>query len=112
MKKNGVENGEKIKPERDAKGRFLPGSPGGPGRSIRAKKPISFAKIEQSLQDDLKSTDPKVRHPATKILLALRKAGLSDDSEEVTLLDSRLKRVFGVALSSILEDSDIEVLDE
>ena len=111
MEKDGTESVSKGNPKRDEKGRFLPGSPGGPGR--KAKEPITLAKIEESLQDDLKSTDPKIRQGAVKLLLTLRKAGLSDESEKITLLDPRLQRALGVAMSGILEDPDIsEILDE
>lgn len=35
--------------------------------------PLTMDQIELALQADLKSDDPKVRHPATRLLLALRK---------------------------------------
>lgn len=111
MTKNGNENGEKTKPERDERGRFIRGCSPGPGRSVRAKKPISLAKIEESLRSDLESSDPKIRQGAAKILLALRKAGLNDDGETITLLDPRLQRFLGVAMSGILDDPDVIEVD-
>ena len=95
-----------------AKGRFLPGSPGGPGR--KARKPISFSDIEQNLQDDLKSTDAKIRHNATKLLLLLKKAQLSiDDSDKPSMLDPRIQRIVNHALGDLLNAPDVqEVVDE
>ena len=108
MKKDGTENDNK----RDAKGRFLPGSPGGPGRKTR--KPITLAEIEESLQDDLRNKDPKVRHNATKLLLLLKKAQLDiDDKDQPSILDPRIQKMFKLAQAGILEDPEVtEVEDE
>ena len=111
MTNNGTENDNKGNPKRDAKGRFLPGSPGGPGR--KARKPITLAEIEESLQDDLRNKDPKVRHNATKLLLLLKKAQLNtDDSDQPSILDPRLQQAFGVSMTGILDDPDVEEVDE
>jgi hypothetical protein len=110
MTKNGTESVSKGNPNRDSMGRFLPGSPGGPGR--KTLKPISLSAIEMNLQQDLKSTDAKIRHNATKLLLLLRKAQSLDDPEGLTMLDPRLQKVLGVSMSGLLDDTDVEGVED
>jgi hypothetical protein len=111
MTVNGDESVSNGNHRRDAKGRFLPGGPGGPGR--KARKPITLAEIEQSLQDDLRNKDPKIRHNATKLLLLLKKAQLNEDeSDKPSILDPRIQKVFGIALAGILEDPDVEEVED
>jgi len=53
---------------------FKAGDKPGPGRGNKKPvKPLTIEQIELALQLDLKSKDPKVRHPATRLLLALKK---------------------------------------
>jgi len=114
MTVNGDESVSNGNLKRDPKGRFLPGGPGGPGR--KARKPITLAEIEQSLQGDLREKDPKIRHNATKLLLLLKKAQLNiDDSKQPSILDPRLQKMFKLAQAGILEDPDVvevEVVDD
>jgi len=106
MTNNRDESDNKGDSKRDAKGRFLPGSPGGPGR--KARKPITFSDIEQSLQDDLRDKDPKIRHNATKLLLLLKKAQANEkEPNQPSILDPRLQQVFSAAMAGILEDPDV-----
>jgi hypothetical protein len=65
---------EKKDDKRDEKGRFEKGYSGGPGRGRKRKsaRSVSLEEIEGYLLPDLKSRDPKVRHPATRLLIALK----------------------------------------
>ena len=59
--------------KRDEKGRFRKGYSGGPGRGQRKpSKPMTYEDIELLLQPDLKDSDPKVRHTATRLLIAIK----------------------------------------
>lgn len=72
-KNGGDQNGQCQDIKRDGKGRFLKGF-AGPGRGKKKKQePLTFEQIELALQKDLTSSDAKVRHPAVKLLLALKK---------------------------------------
>jgi hypothetical protein len=66
-------NGKDSLSERNEKGQFKSGNPGGPGRGKRKpSKPMTYEDIELLLQPDLKDSDPKVRHTATRLLIALK----------------------------------------
>ena len=58
--------------KRDKKGRFKKGYSGGPGRGNRNLKPLTYEDIELLLQSDLRDSDPKVRHTATRLLIAIK----------------------------------------
>jgi hypothetical protein len=109
MTKNKTEkqgkNGKKL---------FQKGGAPGPGRGKKKPlKPITLEEIEQRLQSDLAHKDPKIRHAATKLLLVLKKTKLDDGPEELTMLDPRLQKVFGVLMGGLLDDLYLtEVLDE
>ena len=63
----------------------------GPGRGHKVDKPEIQAKpltmndIESALQIDLSSKDPKVRHPATRLLLALKKQVGQQDADSTVM---------------------------
>ena len=90
MTKNGELTGANTDQKRDEKGRFVSGSKGGPGRGNRKQKKISIDEIELALQQDLRSKDPKVRHPAVKLLLMLRRQEKKPDAD-TEILDPVLK---------------------
>jgi hypothetical protein len=77
--------GAKKDSGRDEKGRFKPGYSGGPGRGNRNLKPLTYEDIELLLQSDLKDSDPKVRHTATRLLIALKNK--MPDQDDGKILD-------------------------
>ena len=97
---------------RDEKGRFVSGSKGGPGRGNRKQKKISIDEIEQALQQDLKSKDPKVRHPAVKLLLMLRRQENKPDAD-TEILDPVLQRMYDLCFGSLQDEvTDDEITSE
>ena len=70
---------------------FQEGGLPGPGRGHKSDKPEIQAKpltmddIESALQQDLSSKDPKVRHPATRLLLALKKQVGQQDADSTVM---------------------------
>ena len=70
---------------------FKEGGKPGPGRGHKVDKPEIQAKpltmndIESALQQDLQSKDPKVRHPATRLLLALKKQVGQQDADSTVM---------------------------
>ena len=78
------ENGNKAAEKRDEKGQFIKGSSGGPGRGRRRpSKPLTYEDIELLLQSDLKDSDPKVRHTATRLLIAIKEKMPNQDEKPV-----------------------------
>ena len=92
---------------------FQKGGKPGPGRGHKLNKsdspvkPVTMADIENALQQDLQSKDPKVRHPATRLLLALKKqVGQSD--ADATVMDRWVQELIGFLMQmqeSIFEGS-------
>jgi len=77
-------NGEKRGEKRDEKGQFKKGHSGGPGRGFKnPSKPLTYEDIELLLQSDLKDSDPKVRHTATRLLIALKHKMPDPDDQPV-----------------------------
>ena len=78
--------------KRDEKGRFKRGYIGGPGRGKRKpSKPMTFEDIELLLQSDFKDSDPKVRHTATRLLIALKNK--MPDPDDQPILDPCVRRL-------------------
>ena len=72
--------------KRGKNGRFKKGYSGGPGRSRKEpSKPLTYEDIELLLQSDLKDSDPKVRHTATRLLIALKNK--MPDQDDGPILD-------------------------
>ena len=73
MSENGNEKGDEKDKDRDEKGRFIPGKPGGPGRGkTKSGQELSDAieEIKELLQDDGASlTDSRALKPVGSILL-------------------------------------------
>ena len=67
MSENGDKNGSGNGGERDDKGRFVPGNPGGPGRG-NIREAIEEIK-ELLLNDDVSLTSSKVLDPVGRVLL-------------------------------------------
>jgi len=67
MSENGDKNGSGDGGGRDDKGRFLPGNPGGPGRTT-IREAIESIK-ELLLNDDVSLTSSKVLDPVGRVLL-------------------------------------------
>ena len=88
---------------RDEKGRFVSGSKGGPGRGNRKQKKISIDEIEQALQQDLRSKDPKIRHPAVKLLLMLKRQS-KEPENDTSILDPVLQRMYDYCFDSLKDD--------
>ena len=103
MKDNGQLTEANTDQIRDEKGRFISGSKGGPGRGNRKQKKISIDEIELALQQDLRSKDPKVRHPAVKLLLMLRRQENKPDAD-TEILDPVLQRMYEQCFSSLQAD--------
>ena len=108
MKNNGQLTEAYTDQKRDEKGCFLPGNSGGPGRGNRKQKKISIDEIELALQQDLRSKDPKVRHPAVKLLLMLKRQENKPDAD--TEIDPVLRRIYDQCFGSL--DDDVEVIDD
>jgi hypothetical protein len=96
--KNGAEKaqtGKELPPERDRQGRFL--NLPGPGRSKKVFKPMTIDDVELALSQDLRSDDPKVRLPATRLLLQLKRQFPEQDDSQV--LHPFTQRVLGFICS-------------
>ena len=107
MPENTTENDCKTKPKL-----FVKGGPGGPGRG--KKKPherLSLDEIEGLLQKDLRSSDHKVRHNATKLLLMLRKQS-GDLDNAGPLIDPALEAAFSECFSGYSQDNNDDAESE
>ena len=68
-----IENNEQSSDQNNKK-LFQKGGLPGPGRGKKKPpKPLTLEQIEGELQKDLRNSDPKIRHNATKIYLMLKK---------------------------------------
>ena len=73
------------------------------------KKPLTLNFIEQSLQDDLQSEDPKIRHPATRLLLALLKQKQQrEPSDDQPTLDPAVQKALAAHAGYLLDDDEVE----
>ena len=99
-----TENGELTEVDtdqiRDKKGRFISGSKGGPGRGKKKQKKISIDEIELALQQDLRSRDPKIRHPAVKLLLMLKRQ-MKEPEDDTPIIDPVLQRMYEHCFASL-----------
>ena len=102
---------------------FKTGDSPGPGRGHKKPvKPLTIEQIELALQLDLKSKDPKIRHPATRLLLQLKKQQAQADARlsasDDTVIDPGIQAALGDRLDKILSgdlpeyDEDQDFLDE
>ena len=91
---------------------FTKGGPGGPGRGNKKPlKKLTLSEIEEHLQHDLRSSDAKIRHNATKLLLAIRKQGGTKDTSPV--LDSRIAKIIGKYVTNdLLGNEDITEVND
>ena len=87
----------------------MSGSRGGPGRGNKKQKKIGIDEIELALQQDLRSKDPKIRHPAVKLLLMLRRQENKTDADS-EILDPDLQRMYDQCFGSLQDD--VEVIDD
>ena len=78
MTENGSENGDNNDSQRDEKGRFVKGGPGGPGRGKKSDSidldGIDFwTELANKFAPDLNSKSDSTRQRAGKILIELKK---------------------------------------
>lgn len=90
---------------------FQKGGLPGPGRGKKKKQePLTFDQIELALQKDLTSPDAKVRHPAVKLLLALKKQfGQPSNSQRI---DPAVKQALQGYTDDLFSDEDRQEADE
>lgn len=81
---------EKKDEKRDEKGRFKKGFSGGPGRGKKSLRKLTIEEVELALTEDLRSKDPRVRLPATRLLLQLKRQ--FPDQDDRPLLDPSVQR--------------------
>jgi hypothetical protein len=127
MTENGNGNDEKTKPERDSKGRFLPGHGGGPGRGKKADEidltNLTEDEFWEALEDlnrqDMMSPDVMTRQRAIKLKVMkeefLHKKKVEGEVEKLTApymmellkVDTLAKNSFGEvkSLRKWLEES-------
>ncbi|MCK4604920.1 MAG: hypothetical protein KAU41_09580 [Deltaproteobacteria bacterium] len=73
------------------------------------KKPLTLDFIEQSLQDDLQSADPKIRQGATRLLLALLKQKQQrEPSDDQPMLDPGVQKALAAHTAYLLGDDEVE----
>jgi len=100
---NGDGNGKKSSPERDEKGRFLPGGPGGPGRGKKAEE-IDLSEMDQLeaaeviIRKHLGHENETISLKAASLLLKLQ--GLQKPQDEA-------EKVLTPAILEILSIKDI-----
>ena len=111
MKDNGNKNNEE-KQGQNSKKLFQKGGLPGPGRGKKKPlKPMPVEEIEQSLQQDLRSRDPKIRHPAIKLLLLIKKQRKEPDNKQ-TVLEPVVQKALAAFAGHLFKDSEIEVVEE
>jgi hypothetical protein len=111
MKDYGNKNDER-KQEQNSKKLFQKGGLPGPGRGKKKPlKPLTFAEIEQFLQSDLRSSDSKVRHNATRLLLMLKRQQVSESDNSQTL-DPVVKEALSAYAGYLFEDPEVEEVEE
>jgi hypothetical protein len=90
---------------------FVKGGAPGPGRGHKKKKARkTFSEIEDMLFRDLESSDPKIRHAATKLLLQLRKeSGKTGNEATLTPL---MQEILGERIDRLLDDPDVEEAED
>jgi hypothetical protein len=72
MKKNGNGKGDENDKDRDEKGRFMPGKPGGPGRGkTKRRQELSevISEIKELLNEEADLTTGKALNPLGRVLL-------------------------------------------
>ena len=109
MAENGNRKDGEMGKERNTKGQFAKGWAGGPGRGKKNQKKISIDEIELALQQDLRSKDPKIRHPAVKLLLMLKRQ-MKEPEDDTPILDPVLQRMYEQCFSSL--QAELEVIDD
>jgi len=109
MAENGINDGNKS--ERNEKGQFVKGNQGGPGRSNTSIQSLSLEDIERALAKDLKSRDPKIRHPATRLLLTLKKLQGSRDTADSAVINPVVLKIVSKHIEELIDDGSIVEAD-
>jgi hypothetical protein len=107
---NAMNKNDERKQEQNSKKLFQKGGLPGPGRGKKKPfKPITIEQIERSLQQDLRSRDPKIRHPAVKLLLTLKKQSEEPDNSQT--LDPVVQEVLSAHFRYLFEDHEVEEIE-
>lgn len=99
----------------DSKGRFVPGTRGGPGRgNVKKEEPVDFWDLtEQVILRDLRSSDPGIRQKALATYLKWRT--LKDKADEAlkakSTLSQEMMEALGLGIAARSED-EAEVIDD
>ena len=107
MPENGEITDAKPDQKRDEKGRFLPGSKGGPGRGNKKYKAIDDLEIEVALRRDIKSQDYKQRYQAIKLYMAWKKMRMETKETETPLISPEAQAVIDAHGLDLMGDPEI-----
>ncbi len=90
---------------------FRKGGLPGPGRGKKKPpKPLTLLEIEGELQKDLRNSDPKIRHNATKIYLMLKKQ--MGESTNSATIDPNVRKALAGYTDDLFGDEDVQETDE
>jgi hypothetical protein len=107
MPENGENTDAKPHKKRDEKGRFLPGSKGGPGRGKKKHKAIDDLDIEAGLKKDMRSRDYKQRHQAIKLYMAWIKMRMETEEPGTPVIGPAAQKIIDAHCLDLLDDLEI-----